>query len=237
MGRADFRPAGFPQFPAFHETPSHRLDPAPISIAQLPSRHFMWNLFVLLIVWAVVANTLIGRQAGRTRGDRRAGSATPESGRSRGRLALTRSSSDASCCSPSAPGERCLRGGSRHWLLANLPHRPADRANAGGAHRTHLVATLRARSSMTEFFVRNRHPPVAPRAAEMTQAELARLCGVTRQTIIALEAGKYSPSLELAFKLARALGRNFDEVFQYDEKKNSFARTNSRRLARDLRLE
>lgn len=52
---------------------------------------------------------------------------------------------------------------------------------------------------------------------DMTQAELARLCGVTRQTIIALEAGKYSPSLELAFKLARALGRNFDEVFRYEE--------------------
>ena len=53
---------------------------------------------------------------------------------------------------------------------------------------------------------------------DMTQAELARLCGVTRQTIIALEAGRYSPSLELAFKLARALGRNLEEVFQYAEK-------------------
>jgi len=53
---------------------------------------------------------------------------------------------------------------------------------------------------------------------QMTQAELARVCGVTRQTIIALEAEKYSPSLELAFKLARALGRNLEEVFQYAEK-------------------
>jgi putative transcriptional regulator len=52
---------------------------------------------------------------------------------------------------------------------------------------------------------------------DMTQAELARVCGVTRQTIIALEAGKYSPSLELAFRLARALGRNLDEVFRFDE--------------------
>ena len=59
----------------------------------------------------------------------------------------------------------------------------------------------------------------ASQRAELTQAELARLCGVTRQTIIALEAEKYSPSLELAFKLARALGRNLDEVFQYAEKK------------------
>ncbi|HEV7608737.1 MAG TPA: helix-turn-helix transcriptional regulator [Steroidobacteraceae bacterium] len=54
---------------------------------------------------------------------------------------------------------------------------------------------------------------------DMTQAELARLCGVTRQTIIALEAGKYSPSLELAFKLARSLGRDLDDVFRYEEKK------------------
>lgn len=53
----------------------------------------------------------------------------------------------------------------------------------------------------------------------MTQAELAEVCGVTRQTIIALEAGKYSPSLELAFKLAKALGRTLDEVFQYVEEK------------------
>jgi len=54
--------------------------------------------------------------------------------------------------------------------------------------------------------------------AQMTQQELARACGVTRQTIIALEAEKYSPSLELAFKLARALGRNLEEVFQFAEK-------------------
>jgi putative transcriptional regulator len=53
--------------------------------------------------------------------------------------------------------------------------------------------------------------------AEMTQADLGRACEVTRQTIIALEAGKYSPSLELAFKIARALGRNLEEVFQYEE--------------------
>ena len=55
--------------------------------------------------------------------------------------------------------------------------------------------------------------------APMTQVELAEACGVTRQTIIALEAGKYSPSLELAFKLANALGRTLDDVFQYAEEK------------------
>jgi putative transcriptional regulator len=53
----------------------------------------------------------------------------------------------------------------------------------------------------------------------MTQERLAQLCGVTRQTIIALEAQKYSPSLELAFRLAHALGRPLDEVFQYSAKK------------------
>ena len=65
---------------------------------------------------------------------------------------------------------------------------------------------------MNELAVRNdiRHWRLA--REEMTQAELARLCGVTRQTIIALEAGRYSPSLELAFKLVRALGRRFDDL-------------------------
>jgi putative transcriptional regulator len=52
-----------------------------------------------------------------------------------------------------------------------------------------------------------------------TQEQLAAACGVTRQTIIALEAGKYAPSLELAFKLALALATTLDEVFQFEEKK------------------
>lgn len=52
---------------------------------------------------------------------------------------------------------------------------------------------------------------------EMTQAELAERVGVTRQTIIAIEQGKYSPSLEVAFLIARALGVRLDEVFQYPE--------------------
>jgi putative transcriptional regulator len=50
---------------------------------------------------------------------------------------------------------------------------------------------------------------------EMTQEDLARRCDVTRQTIIALEAGKYAPSLELAFRLAHALGCKLDDIFQY----------------------
>ena len=72
---------------------------------------------------------------------------------------------------------------------------------------------------MNDFAVRNQIRELRLARGEMTQAELARACGVTRQTIIALEAGKYSPSLELAFKLAHALGRNLDEVFHYEEKK------------------
>ena len=52
-------------------------------------------------------------------------------------------------------------------------------------------------------------------AAAMTQAELGDRVGVTRQTIIAIEAQKYAPSLELAFKLARVFGRPLDGVFQF----------------------
>ncbi len=50
---------------------------------------------------------------------------------------------------------------------------------------------------------------------EMTQQELAEKAGCTRQTIIAVEQGKYVPSLELAFRIAEALGVLLEEVFQY----------------------
>ena len=52
---------------------------------------------------------------------------------------------------------------------------------------------------------------------EMTQAELARQVGVTRQTIIAIEQGRYSPSLEMAFQIASAFDVPLDEVFQYQD--------------------
>ncbi len=52
---------------------------------------------------------------------------------------------------------------------------------------------------------------------EMTQQELADRVGCTRQTIIALEAGKYVPSVALAFRIARTFGVPVEEVFQYDE--------------------
>jgi putative transcriptional regulator len=72
---------------------------------------------------------------------------------------------------------------------------------------------------MSGVAVRNRIRELRAQRADLTQAALAEACGVTRQTIIALEAEKYSPSLELAFKLAHALGRDLGEVFQYAEKK------------------
>ena len=54
-------------------------------------------------------------------------------------------------------------------------------------------------------------------ADEMTQAQLAERVGVTRQTIIAIEQGRYSPSLEVAFRIARALGVSLDRVFHYPD--------------------
>jgi len=52
---------------------------------------------------------------------------------------------------------------------------------------------------------------------EMTQADLADRVGVTRQTVIAIEQGRYSPSLEVAFQIARAFEVPLDEVFQYPD--------------------
>jgi len=57
-------------------------------------------------------------------------------------------------------------------------------------------------------------------AGEMTQAELAEKVGVTRQTLHAIEAAKYSPTLELAFKIAAVFDVPLDEVFQYQQEKN-----------------
>jgi putative transcriptional regulator len=54
-------------------------------------------------------------------------------------------------------------------------------------------------------------------AGEMTQAELADRIGVTRQTVIAIEQGRYSPSLELAFQIARVFKVPLDTVFQYPD--------------------
>lgn len=52
-------------------------------------------------------------------------------------------------------------------------------------------------------------------SGEMTQAELGRRIGVTRQTVAAIEVGKYSPSLEAAFRIANVFGKSLEEVFQW----------------------
>lgn len=52
-----------------------------------------------------------------------------------------------------------------------------------------------------------------------TQAELAKQIGVTRQTLIAIEQGRYSPTLELAFQISRVFGVGLDDVFQYPEER------------------
>ncbi len=57
---------------------------------------------------------------------------------------------------------------------------------------------------------------------EMTQKDLALKVGVTRQTIIAIEQEKYSPSLELAFRIAYVFDSPLEEVFAYDPKKDDF---------------
>ena len=56
---------------------------------------------------------------------------------------------------------------------------------------------------------------------EMTQQQLAEKVGVTRQTIIAMEKGKYSPSLELAFRIALAFNSPLEDVFSYDSEDDS----------------
>ena len=55
-------------------------------------------------------------------------------------------------------------------------------------------------------------------ADEMTQAELAKRAGVSRQTIVAIEKGKHAPSLDLAFRIAAAFGVPIEEVFGWDAK-------------------
>jgi putative transcriptional regulator len=51
----------------------------------------------------------------------------------------------------------------------------------------------------------------------LTQADLADAVGVTRQTVIAIEQGKYSPSLEMAFQISRVLGARLEDVFHYPD--------------------
>ncbi|GAA1396573.1 helix-turn-helix transcriptional regulator [Catellatospora coxensis] len=63
--------------------------------------------------------------------------------------------------------------------------------------------------------VTNRIRVLRAEHGDMTQAELAERVGVTRQTVIAIEQGRYSPSLEMAFQIARVFKVPLDDVFQY----------------------
>lgn len=64
--------------------------------------------------------------------------------------------------------------------------------------------------------LRNKLREVRQTKGGLTQQELADLVGITRQTVIAIEGDKYSPSLEVAFMIAIALGVKIDDVFQYE---------------------
>ena len=70
---------------------------------------------------------------------------------------------------------------------------------------------------MTATAIRNNIRRLRFDANEMTQAELAEKIGVTRQTLLAIEAAKYSPTLELAFKIAKVFGVPLEKVFQYGD--------------------
>jgi putative transcriptional regulator len=63
--------------------------------------------------------------------------------------------------------------------------------------------------------IRNRIRVLRFHHGEMTQQELAEQIGVTRQTVNAIEGGKYSPSLEVAFRIARVFQKPLEEVFQF----------------------
>ena len=64
--------------------------------------------------------------------------------------------------------------------------------------------------------IRNRIRELRFHAGEMTQAQLAEKIGMTRQTIVAIEQGKYSPSLEAAFRIAVVFGVPVTQVFQWE---------------------
>ncbi|MFP4378806.1 MAG: helix-turn-helix transcriptional regulator, partial [Spirochaetales bacterium] len=80
----------------------------------------------------------------------------------------------------------------------------------------HQATLLQKESYTTDTKVTNTIRELRHANGDMTQAELADKLGLTRQTIIAIEKGKYSPSLEVAFKMARVFRVPLEEVFFYD---------------------
>lgn len=69
---------------------------------------------------------------------------------------------------------------------------------------------------LSESGIMNNKIKVLRAEKNMTQEELAELVSVTRQTILAIEKNKYTPSLELAFKISRVFNKNIEEVFVYE---------------------
>lgn len=82
------------------------------------------------------------------------------------------------------------------------------------------MAALRAPTA-SHTRVRNSIRALRFHHGEMTQQELAERVGLTRQTIIAVEQGRYSPSLEAAFKIARVFGVPLEEAFQYEDERGA----------------
>lgn len=74
---------------------------------------------------------------------------------------------------------------------------------------------------MAKCFINNTIRKLRFNHDEMTQKQLAEKVGVTRQTIVAIESGKYSPSLELAFRIAHVFGLPLEEVFSYEPEDDS----------------
>ena len=74
---------------------------------------------------------------------------------------------------------------------------------------------------MTKYRIHNNIRKLRFYHDEMTQEQLAEKVGVTRQTILAIESAKYSPSLELAFKIAQVFGVPLQEVFSYTAENES----------------
>jgi len=72
---------------------------------------------------------------------------------------------------------------------------------------------------MSKCFINNNIRKLRFNADEMTQQELADRTGVTRQTIVAIENGKYSPTLELAFRIALVFNVPLEEIFSYNPQK------------------
>lgn len=77
------------------------------------------------------------------------------------------------------------------------------------------IITICVATKMSELPIKNKIRELRFFADEMTQQELAELVGVTRQTVMAVEKCKHSPTLEVAFKIAEIFGQSIDEVFQY----------------------